>query len=256
MNVYLVGVLWVAAAAALGAAIGYLVRRIGTEKEGRQDNNAAAGQVFTVVAGLYAVLLAFVLIGLFDSNGAAGDGTYTEADSLVAASWAADALPPEAKAKVHQLAVSYANTVKQQEWPRMIDGGPVPDTGWTQLNQMRQAVAGADAGSDSWVADRKTEASNQLWSVYQARQNRLKLADSSGVGSVVWFLLILGALITALLLPNLFGGTRPRTHVLIMATFTGTIALLLFVIFELQNPFTGGAPVGPDAFTSALERLG
>src|SRR5258708_6366391 len=101
MNIYLTGILWVGGAALAGAVIGYLVRRFGWD-EGRADNNDAAGQVFTIVGGLHAVLLAFVLISLFDSVATAGGSAQTEADSLVAASWAADSLPADTKDKVHQ----------------------------------------------------------------------------------------------------------------------------------------------------------
>jgi len=85
----------------------------------------------------------------------------TEADSLVAATWAADALPEATKDRVHQLAAAYARTVEDQEWPRLADGGEVPATGATQLDQLRLAVAEAPADGD-WQLDRKTEASNQL----------------------------------------------------------------------------------------------
>ncbi|WP_410674462.1 hypothetical protein [Amycolatopsis sp. cmx-4-68] len=253
MNIFVAGGLWVAGAAFVGGVIAYLVRRFGWD-EGRPDNNDAAGQVFTIVGGLHAVLVAFVLISLFDSVGAAGDEAQSEADSLVAATWAADALPGDAKDRVHQLAVAYAQTVEQQEWPRLEDGGELPAAGWTQLDQMRQAVAAAPADGD-WEIDRKTEASNQLWSVYQARQQRLAHSGGGGVGAVVWFALILGSLITAILLPNLFGGTRPAAHVVIVSTLAGTITLLLFAIYQLQNPFSGGAKVPAEAFTAALERL-
>ncbi|RSD26026.1 bestrophin-like domain [Amycolatopsis eburnea] len=253
MNIFVAGALWVAGAAVVGGLIAYLVRRFGWD-EGRPDNNDAAGQVFTIVGGLHAVLVAFVLISLFDSVGSASQDAQTEADSLVAATWAADALPGDTKDRVHQLAVAYARTVEEQEWPRLADGGAIPATGWTQLDQMRQAVAAADVDGD-WEIDRKTEASNQLWSVYQARQQRLANSGGGGVGAVVWFALILGSLITAILLPNLFGGTRLAAHVIIVSTLAGTITLLLFAIHELQNPFSGGAKVPPEAFTTALDRL-
>jgi hypothetical protein len=252
MNIFVAGSLWVAGAALVGGLIAYLVRRFGWD-EGRPDNNDAAGQVFTIVGGLHAVLVAFVLISLFDSVGAASHDAQTEADSLVAATWAADALPGDTKDRVHQLAVAYARTVAEQEWPRLADGGAVPATGWTELDQLRQAVAEAQTDGD-WQIDRKTEASNQLWSVYQARQQRLA-GSGGGIGAVVWFALILGSLITAILLPNLFGGTRLAAHVIIVSTLAGTITLLLFAIHQLQNPFSGGAKVPPEAFTSALERL-
>lgn len=253
MNIYVAGILWVGGAAALGAVIGYLVRRFGWD-EGRPDNNDAAGQVFTIVGGLHAVLVAFVLISLFDSVSAAADGAQTEADSLVAAAWAADSLPAETRDKVHQLATAYASTVVQQEWPRLTDAGEVPDTGWAQLDELRRTVAAAPADGD-WQVAEKTEASNQIWAVYQARQHRLDSAGGDGVGGVVWFALILGSLVTSILLPNLFGGTRPAAHIIIVSTLAGTITLLLFAIYQLQNPFSGGAKIPPDAFTSALERL-
>ncbi|MDQ7802652.1 hypothetical protein Q5425_02840 [Amycolatopsis sp. A133] len=254
MNIFVAGILWVAGAAVVGGLIAYLVRRFSREDEGRPGNNDAAGQVFTIVGGLHAVLVAFVLISLYDSVATVSDNAQTEADSLVAATWAADALPEATKERVHRLAAAYARTVQEQEWPRLGEGVEVPATGATQLDQMRQAVAEAPA-DDDWVLDRKTEASNQLWSVYQARQQRLSHSGAGGVGAVVWFALVLGSLITAILLPNLFGGTRLAAHIVIVSTLAGTITLLLFAIYQLQNPFSGGVSVPPEAFSSALARL-
>lgn len=253
MNIYVAGILWVGGAAVVGAVIGYLVRRFGWD-EGRPDNNDAAGQVFTIVGGLHAVLVAFVLISLFDAVSAAADGAQAEADSLVAATWAADSLPAETRDKVHQLATAYATTVAQQEWPKLTDGGEIPAAGWAQLDELRKTVAAATVDGD-WQIAQKTEATNQLWAVYQARQHRLDSAGGDGVGGVVWFALILGSVITSILLPNLFGGTRPAAHIIIVSTLAGTITLLLFAIYQLQSPFSGGAKIPADAFTSALERL-
>ncbi|WP_033293656.1 DUF4239 domain-containing protein [Amycolatopsis jejuensis] len=253
MNVYVTGVFWVVGGAVVAAVIGYLVRRFGWD-EGRRDNNDAAGQVFTIVGALHAVLIAFVLISLFDDVGKTREGSYTEADGLVAATWSAEALPGDTGERVRQLAIAYAATVAQQEWPRLIDDGPIPATGWTQLDEMRRAVAAAPAGDD-WETDRKNEASSQLWQVYQARQTRLTGAATDGVGAVMWFALILGSVISVLL-PNLFGGTRMAAHLVIVSTLAGTIVLLLFAIFQLQNPYAGGASVPPDAFAGAIARLG
>src|SRR5689334_23254218 len=164
MNIFVAGGLWVAGAALVGGVIAYLVRRFGWD-EGRPDNNDAAGQVFTIVGGLHAVLVEFVLISLFDSVGSVSQDAQTEADSLVAATWAADALPAETKDRVHQLAIAYAQTVEQQE------------------------------------------------------------------------------------------GTRLAAHIIIVSTLAGTITLLLFAIYQLQNPFSGGAKVPSEAFSGALDRL-
>ncbi|WP_037303306.1 DUF4239 domain-containing protein [Amycolatopsis orientalis] len=252
MGIYLTGIAWVVGAAIAAGFVGYLVRKFGWD-EGRRDNNDAAGQVFTIVGGLHAVLVAFILISLFDSASAARDGSYHEADSLVAAVWAADSLGPEVKDEVRKLSAEYITTVEQREWPLMAGDEAVPDAGWTQLDRLRKAVEKASS-DDDWVRERKAEAATQLWQVYEARQNRLNAVEGGRVGGVVWFALILGSLISVLL-PNLFGGTRLAAHLVIVSTLAGTITLLLFAIYQLQNPFGGGVRIPPDAFTAARARI-
>jgi len=253
MNIYLSGLLWVLGAVVVGGGVAFLVRRVGVD-EGRAANNEAAGQIFTIVGGLNAVLIAFVLISLFDAASAARDGAQQEADSLVAASWAADALPEPARSQVRELTRSYADTVVQEEWPLMREGREVTGPGWAQLDQLRAAVADAPADGD-WQVDRKETAANELRQVYQSRQARLATANERGLGVVVWFVLLAGSVITVLL-PNLFGGTKLVTHMIIVTTLAGMIALLLFAIYQLQNPFTGGIRIEPDAFRAALDRVG
>jgi amino acid transporter len=252
MNVYLSGLLWVVGAGLAGGAIAYLVRRFGRD-EGEVGSNEAAGHVFTIVAGLHAVLVAFVLISLFDAVATASAGAHQEADGLVATSWAADALPEPARTQVHDLTTAYANTVVRQEWPQMQAGHQITGPGRAQLDRLRAVVADAPADGD-WQVDRKEEAANQLRQVDQARQARLATAGGQGLGIVLWFVLVAGSVITVSLV-NVFGGTKLLTHVIIVTTLAGMITLLLFAIYQLQNPFTGGARVGPDAFRAALDRV-
>ncbi len=253
MSIYVNGLLWVAGAALVAALFAYLVRRIGAA-EGTVENNEAAGNVFTLVGGLQAVLVAFVLISLFDAAAAAEDGSYAEADNLVAAVWAAESLPEPARSDIVPLAREYAQIVMSDEWPHMQDGTPTDGHGWNQLEELRRLVA-TSVTTDSWSTDRKIEAANHLWQVYQERQERLNTASSGGVSSVVWFAMVAGA-VMAIALPVLFGGPRRATHILIVTILTATMTLLLYATSELQNPYSGGAQVDPTAFQSALDRLG
>lgn len=251
MSVYLIGAAWMVVAAAVTAVAAYGVRNF-THREGRSENNDAAGHVFTIVDGLYAVLVAFVLIGLFDNVGAAQTTSYQEADSLVATVWAADSLPAPAGHQIHQLAIGYADQVVGTEWSQMADDQAVSGKGWNTLNQMHSVIVSTTTTSD-WENDRRTEAANQLWSVFQDRQQRLNDAGSS-VSAVMWFALIIGGLL-ALAPPLLFGGPKIRAHIVLVSTLAATLALLVYAIYQLQNPFAGSGAVGPDAFRSALDRL-
>lgn len=248
MSLYVTGLMWVIGVALVAGSLAYVVRRLGAT-EGVVENNEAAGQVFTLVGGLQAVLLAFVLISLFDGTADAESGSYREADSLVAAVWAADALPGDLAPQARE----YAREVITREWPRMREGLPVDDAGWNTLEELRTSVAAAEA-TDEWTGDQKVEATNQLWQVYQARQDRLNAASDEGVNSVVWFALVVGA-VMAVALPVLFGGPKPATHIFIVSILAATMTLLLFATQQLQNPYGGGAQVSPAAFESALDRL-
>ncbi|WP_199442775.1 DUF4239 domain-containing protein [Umezawaea beigongshangensis] len=256
MNIYLAGTLWVVGAALVTAAVAYTVRRFGTAT-GRAENNEAAGMVFTIVGGLHAVLIAFVLIGLFDGVNTASDSAYQEADGLVALTWAAEALPDPAREEIRELARDYATTVVQREWPVMAAGDDVDavdDSAWSTLATLRTTVDGADA-STAWQEERRTEAADQLWSVYEARQQRLNASAGDGVSTVMWFALVIGSVLS-LALPMMLGGPRVRSHVVIVSVLAAAITMLIFAIQQLQNPFGGGASIGPEAFTSALDRLG
>ena len=194
--------------------LAYLVRRIGAT-EGTVENNEAAGQVFTLVGGLQAVLLAFVLISLFDGASDAEDGAYDEADSLVAAVWAADALPAATRSRTRR--------GRTQRRHRRRSGR----TCGTAPRCRRPGLGGAgDSCGPRWPTlpghrrvGRRTarpRRSTSLWEVYQSRQDRLNTAASGGVNSVVWFALVAGA-IMAVSLPILFGGPKPATHILIVS---------------------------------------
>ncbi|KAA9149070.1 DUF4239 domain-containing protein [Amycolatopsis acidicola] len=253
MSVYLAGLGWVVGAMVAGALIAFLVRKYGLD-EGRMDNNDAAGQAFTIVGGLHAVVVAFVLISLFDAADTARDNAYEEAQAVVAVAWDADSLPEPAKTDVPVLARQYADTVVRQEWPRLQDGGPMPDGGWSLVQRMRESLDATDLPDDDWLVNRKTDAGEQLVKIYEQRQARLNSVRDNHIGAVVWFVLIAGSVIFVLL-PNLFGGTKQLTHIIIVSTLAATTTLLLFAIFQLQNPFAGGSKLGPDAFEQAITRL-
>jgi vacuolar-type H+-ATPase subunit I/STV1 len=252
MNVYVGGAIWVIGVAALAAAGTILFHRF--RLSGARSGSDAVATVFGLVGGLHAVVMAFVLISLFDTVSTVKGGAQSEANGLVAVYWASDSLPEPAKIQIQELSRTYARTVIDQEWPSMRDGDPVTGSGWSLLDRIRAAIDAAQVDSD-WQTERKTEAASQLWSVYEARQARLNAAGDSGVSAVVWIALIAGSVLS-ISLPYLFDSPNLIAHAMLMFALAGTIALMLFAIYQLQNPFSGGAQVGPDAFNSVIERFG
>jgi hypothetical protein len=250
MNVYVAGAVWVLGIAAAAAAVTIPVHRI---SKGEKNAGDAVNGVFTIVAGVHVVLAAFVLISLFDRVSSAREGSYTEATGLVGLYWAGDSAPPAARDEIQGLARSYAKVVVDEEWPRMREGAGVGGAGWELLDRMRVAINNAPAESD-WQQEQKSEAASRLWSVYEARQARLTVASHAGVSTVVWIALVIGSLLS-IALPYLFDVPKLVTHMVIIGILAGTIALLMFAIYQLQNPFSGGAHITPDAFSSAFDQM-
>ncbi|HEY4455202.1 MAG TPA: hypothetical protein VGN81_12880 [Pseudonocardiaceae bacterium] len=255
MNIFVSGLIWVLGAALVAVGIAYLLHRR-NPSENRSSNNDSASNVFTIVGGLQAVLIAFVLISLFDNVSTVSTESFTEANGVVAVYWDADSLPAPAKTKIQQLCLDYTNTVINTEWSQLASGATsVTGPGWQQLQSLHGAITDAAVSNDdNWRLNEKTDAANQLWQVFQARQQRLSAASGGGVSLVVWLAMLVGSVLT-LVLSYLFGGAKLVPHMVMVGVLAGTIALLLFAVYQMQDPFTGGAAVGPDAFTSALNRL-
>jgi hypothetical protein len=194
-----------------------------------------------------------VLISLFDAVGAARAGAHQEANSLVGVYWDADLLPEPVRSEIHKACRSYAMTVADKEWPKMRDDKPVDDTGKAQLNQIHEVIA-AMTPTRFAEEDRQTAVQAQLSAVYKVRQQRLEAAEYR-LNSILWLALIVGAALSVGL-TCLFGGSRLFTHIIIAATLAGTITVLMFAIYQLQNPFSGSVTLDPEAFNSALRQFG
>ena len=251
MSLFATGLLWVGGMM-LATGVLAVVLRKARQRDGREANNEVAGQVFTIVGGVNVVIAAFVLISLFDGMDKARDTTYEEANALVAVQWAGNSLPEPAKSRVRDLTKSYATVVSEREWPAMRSGRVVGSEGWTLLAELRNTVEQTKTTTDR-QEDSRVEAANEIWNVYQARQVRLN-SSGSDVSGVVWFAILIGSVMSVALM-FMFGGPGIYSYAFIVSMLSGAIGLLLFAIYQLQNPFSGGADVGPDAFVSALARL-
>lgn len=251
MSIYLVGLLWMLGAMIVAAGLMIVIRKYVSEAH-RHASDEAASRVFTVVAGLEAVLLAFVLISLFDGVNSARSGSYQEADSLVAVYWDANLLPKPTSARIQELAVSYGRTVLGQEWPAMRNRATVGDSGKATLDELHDAIA-AFVPTTYPQEDRQTQLTNDLSAVYQARQQRIA-ASTTRVNPLIWTALIVGAILSVAL-TCLFGGEKLLVHVLISSVLAGTVTVLLFATFQLQDPFSGAAQLSPAAFSAALNQL-
>jgi hypothetical protein len=88
----------------------------------RQRHNDVAGFIYAALGVIYAVLLALVVIAVWEEYDAASETVEQEANALAEIAWLGHRLPEPEGAHIQELARSYAHEVVDKEWPLMEQG--------------------------------------------------------------------------------------------------------------------------------------
>jgi hypothetical protein len=225
----------------------------------RQQHNDVAGFIYAALGVIYAVLLALVVIAVWEQYQAANETVEQEANATAEVFWLAHRLPEPEGTHLQELARSYAEEVIHEEWPLMAQGRAPSMTqtrgvpaGWTLIDDIRGTLQDVQPHSK---ADEQlyAEGLDQVDSLASARRTRLVAAEE-GVPGVLWAVLIFGG-IAAVSFTYLFGMENTWAHRLMVLTLAAVIGLVLFTIGALEHPFSGGARIGTGAFDLILERF-
>jgi Protein of unknown function (DUF4239) len=233
------------------AMIAQLLIRRWVGMETLAKNYEIAGFKFATVGVIYAVLLAFSVIVVWEKFNDAQTTVAEEAGATAALFRYAEGKEPEAIA-VRAALVNYLKTAIDEEWPAMSLESEAH--GLTQaLNQLYSAALALNRSGTRNTAD-MTEVFRQIDNVTAARRIRLHLATGL-VPDVIWIALFMGALLTVGF--TLFFGSE---NLLAQVSMTGVLSLLvtlgLVVIISVDHPFTGPVYIHPDALATVLEEFG
>ena len=88
----------------------------------RQKHNDVAGFIYAALGVIYAVLIALVVIAVWESFQAANETVEQEANAAADIFWLANQLPEPRGTHVQELVRSYAEEVVHREWPLMEQG--------------------------------------------------------------------------------------------------------------------------------------
>jgi protein-S-isoprenylcysteine O-methyltransferase Ste14 len=245
--------------ASLAAVFGLtLVQRL-VPAATRKEHNDVAGFIYAALGVIYAVLLALVVIAVWEEFGRARITVETEANALAEIFWLAHQLPEPERHQLQELARSYAEEVVDEEWPLMEQGRtPLMEhtqatpTGWVLIDDIRATVQGYEPRSEAGQA-LYAEGLDQVQRLADARRTRLVQAEES-IPTVLWVVLVVGGVV-AVGFTYLFGLEHTESHALMVASLAGVIALVLFTIAVMDHPFSGGARIEPGAFELVLNRF-
>jgi protein-S-isoprenylcysteine O-methyltransferase Ste14 len=217
----------------------------------RQEHNDVAGFIYAVLGVIYAVLMALVVIAVWEDFAEARDTAEREASELADVFRLAHQMPQPEGRQLQELARSYAQVVVDEEWALMAQGRSSPRA-WDLLDEMSLSLSNVEVRTSVEEAV-YAETLNRMDELADARSARLVEAGE-GIPAILWGVLVVGG-VMVVGFTYLFGLDNSLSHKLMVAVLTLVISLILFSIGLLQYPFSGDVRVGPEAFELVLERF-
>lgn len=234
------------------AVVGVLLaitRRLLPENPDRPHHDTA-DSIFQMVGVLYAVILAFVVIVVWETDGKARSDSQVEANAAARVYFTARSLPEPQRLELMTLARDYAETVAHQEWSLMARGRTSP--------QARQHVAAMRLTTHELrptTADQEILMGDTLDAINElvdARRERTS-ALTAPMTPLMWVGLIVSSAVT-IGFALLFNRPSFALHLLMVGSMAALIAFILWLVHDLSLPFSGTASVGPEAFEQILQR--
>lgn len=237
----------VAAFVALHAVV---QRRFRTEVLRR--HNDVAGYLFSAVGVLYAVLLGFSVVVVWQKYDATVANVQEEIDAAGDLYHVVDGFAPADRSKIRSDLAQYAQTVIGVEWPAMERDQEVPETGTTLVNDATYRVDGAFP-TNQREGNAQQAAIANAQRLLDARRQRL-IHAAPAVPVILWFALIAGAL-AMVAFCYIFGVENRPAQLLMTAILVGLIAILFAVIYEFATPFSGSVTISSEGWSYLAQRL-
>ncbi|MFI0976186.1 hypothetical protein ACH4SP_04050 [Streptomyces sp. NPDC021093] len=247
----LLGILLLSLASLLATGLVFGITRI-VPLAKRKPHNDVLGFVYAEIGVIYAVVLALVVVGVWDTRSQAHANTYTETNALLQIAWYGRSLPAPEQATLEGLTEKYTVTVVEVEWPLLSEQRASPEA-WALFTALRDFINTRQprTGADEVRYGTALEAVAQLG---DARRERVNEAATAGVPALLWVALLIGAAVTVGFV-YLFGISSLRIHSGVVFCLSLTVGVMLLIVYEFNLPFSGALKVDPTAFQLALERI-
>ncbi|HEX3688024.1 MAG TPA: DUF4239 domain-containing protein [Gaiellaceae bacterium] len=245
--IWLLLIVVVAAIAGVVVALVWLIRRrVPPVREGFDAE--VSSQLLGVVAALFGLLLAFIVVIAYQNYGDTQSNVSNEADALAAIVRDSDAFPQPDGARVRTAVGVYVRAVVTDEWPRMHQGKDSARAA-AAVAGMYRAIQGVDPKSARATAF-YDDAVQQLSSVLAGRRDRLDNARG-GLPWVIGVLLLVGSIIIVGY-TVLVGSRSFWFHAIGSGAVAIVLGLSLVVLLDLTYPFSGDLSVGTAPFRNGV----
>lgn len=215
-------------------------------------NNEVAGFKFATVGVIYAVLLAFAILVVWERFNKADSDVANEASAAATVFRLTQGLDADHGAAVRKATTNYLREAVDKDWPAMGHGTSSRDV-TIALTEIYDAVLKFHTfGSfESLVV---AEILRDVDRISEMRRQRL-VAASGIVPGIIWAVLFTGAFVT-IGFTFFFGTANLRAQ----TVMSGAVAILIFsgllTVVAIDHPFAGTVKVGPEALIAVIQDFG
>lgn len=216
-----------------------------------RKHNDVAGFLFSAVGVIYAVVLGFVVVVVWEKYDTTVANVETEIAAVSDLYRTVGGLSNPARSQIRADLAAYTNGMIHSEWPLMGNRVMIPK----DLALLETLAHRVDTyiPKDSGEAEVQQMAMTQLERLFDARRLRL-IQSAPSVPMVLWFALVAGAL-AMLSFAFLFGVENRGAQLVMTAILAGLIAILFIVISEFDEPFNGSVHISDDGWILLQQHL-
>jgi Na+/proline symporter len=236
------GFLIICSATVLVSVLGLHFVRKKYAHEVLKENHEVAAAIFNAFGLLYAVVVAFVVFVVWGRFDDASKNMELEASQAADIFYISRAFPYSTATQIKQALYEYTSSIVDDEIMQMSKGKSSPKT-TAAVSKLMGIFLGMDYKTLLNPA------------IYLAQYRRLRIfAAKDSVPSVIWMVLLLGALIMVSY-TYLFGIKKVLPQNLMTAALTITITLILFLVYILDHPFKGAAAIGNEPMKTVTGQM-
>ncbi|MCX6004789.1 MAG: DUF4239 domain-containing protein [Chloroflexi bacterium] len=207
-----------------------------------------AGPIFTTIGVIYAVMLSYVLIIVWQNFDRTSSNVVREANYYADIYRDSIGLSEPFRTQFRAATTEYLNSVIDDEWKILAKG--------------ERSLRTQELASKVWgltgTYEPRTEGEKAFFAEMLGRMNdagelrRQRILDAqTGIHPMLWFVLLFGGIITVVF--SFFFGSDNLVAQLIMTTLLAVlIVLILFTILIMDFPFSGDMSISSSAFQQVL----
>jgi hypothetical protein len=244
----------VAATVAAAFAVSFLTRMFFSEQQLMLDNGLTTS-VYGTLGTTYAVLIAFVVSGVWQSFSEAGQAVKREANALTDLTFLVGSFSAEKTRQIRESARAYASGVVEH-WDLLAlaarDSVPAEEINLDTSSALVAAILTIKP-EDAREVELYGQALDLMGIWLDARRSRLRSAEGNTAGAL-WGLLIAGGFVL-FAFHGMFVTHAWAVWAVLLLGFSFVLGLAFYLIFSLDSPFSGKLSAGPAPFLWLLKEF-